>query len=119
MPWLLLALSETEGLFDIKVASNDDTDDALFSAVLEFVSVEVDEVCDCGNSVVELADMGITVLLLVDVIFFSRVIGLLFRSIAGDCSSSEVTTTAGGVGLGGTAVAVGLSRPLLRRCSTT
>ena len=113
-----MELSETEELLDIKVVSNDDADD-MFSAVLEFVNVEVEEVCDCGNSVVEFIDMGTPVLLLTAVEFFPVVTGLLFRSIAGDCSSSGVTTTAEGVGLGGTAVAVGLSRPLLRRCSTT
>ena len=118
MPRLLLELSETEELLDTKVASNDDADD-MFSVVLEFVSVEVEEVCDCGSSEVEFAIMGTPVLLLEEVEFFPVVIGLLFRSIAGDCSSSEVTTAAEGVGLGGTAVAVGLSRPLLRRCSTT
>ena len=105
-------------MLDIKVASNDDADD-MFSVVLEFVNVEVEEVCDCGSSVVEFTDMGIPVLLLMEVECFPVVIGLLFRSIAGDCSSSGVTTAAEGVGLGGTAVAVGLSRPLLRRCSTT
>lgn len=115
---LLLALSETEELLeDIIVASNDDRDETLFSAVFEFVNVEVEEVCDCGISMVELTDGIEIVALLLEELF--PIIGLLFLSIAGECSSSELVAPVGGVGLGGTAVAVGLSRPLLRRCSTT
>ena len=116
---LLLALSETEEVLDdIIVASNDDNDETLFSAVLELVNVEVEEVCDCGNSIVELIDGIVAVALLVEELF-PIIAGLLFLSIAGDCSSSVLAPPLGGVGLGGTAVAVGLSRPLLRRCSTT
>ena len=67
-------------MLDIKVASNDDADD-MFSVVLEFVNVEVEEVCDCGSSVVEFTDMGIPVLLLTEVECFPVVIGLLFINI--------------------------------------
>ena len=114
---LLLALSETEELLDdTTVASNDDSDETLFSAVFVFVNVDVDDVCDCGISIVEFTDGVTTLELLLEELL--PIDGLLFLSIAGDCSSSELAAPVG-VGLGGTAVAVGRSRPLLRRCSTT
>ena len=116
---LLLALSETvELLLHVTVASNGDNDDRLFSVVLAFINVDVDEVADGGASAV-VAVVG----MMLAVAFFAGTVtdveGLLFLSITGDWSRSELVDAAGGVGFGGTAVAVGLSKPLLRRCSTT
>ena len=116
---LLLAVSETvELLLHVIVASKDDKDDTLFSVVLAFINVDVDEVADGGTSSVVLV-----VGMMLVVAFFAETVtdveGLLFLSITGDCSRSELVDAAGGVGFGGTAVAVGLSKPLLRRCSTT
>ena len=46
---LLLAVSETvELLLHVIVASKDDKDDTLFSAVLAFINVDVDEVADAA-----------------------------------------------------------------------
>ena len=115
---LLLAVSETvELLLHVIVASKDDKDDTLFSAVLAFINVDVDEVADGGTSSVVLIVGSMLVAFFADTV--TDVEGLLFRSITGDCSRSELVDAAGGVGFGGTAVAVGLSKPLLRRCSTT
>ena len=116
---LLLAVSETvELLLLVIVASKDDQDDTLFSVVLAFINVDVDEVADGGtSSVVVVVGMMLVVAFFADTV--TDVEGLLFLSITGDCSRSELVDTAGGVGFGGTAVAVGLSKPLLRRCSTT
>ena len=113
-----MALSETDDVLDdINVVSNDESEEVLFSVAFEFANVEVEEVCDGGNSAVEGTDDKVAVTLLLDELL--PTVGLLFLSTAGDCSSSVLELTVDAVGLGGTAVAVGLSRPLLRRCSTT
>ena len=88
-----------------------------------FTSVDVDEVCELDSKSDVEFNVEDIILLAVDVVVaVAHRDGLLFLSMAGDCSNSEQLlgrVVAGGVGLGGTAVAVGRSNPLLLRCSTT
>jgi hypothetical protein len=87
---LLLAVSETVELFlHVIVASKDDKDDTLFSVVLAFINVDVDEVADGGtSSVLLVVGIMLVVAFLADTV--TDVEGLLFLSITGDCSRSEV-----------------------------